>query len=133
MAPLPTLNLSEPGWKLRQGQAVWRLPKREVELAGELIVAEHPDGRAFIQFNKTPLTLVQAQRQPGRWQIEFPPQDRTFRGHGNPYARLAWFPLLNGLTGKEVPSAWMFTPLPDHAWKLHNPRSGEFIEGFLNP
>src|SRR5213593_2130154 len=56
--PLAPANLSEPGWRIREGQAVWR-PKIEApEIAGELLVATHPNGQTFLQFTKTPLPLV---------------------------------------------------------------------------
>src|ERR1044071_2118887 len=52
--PLPAVNLSEPGWRVQQGQAIWRTRKNAPEVAGELMVATHPGGRTFLQFTKTP-------------------------------------------------------------------------------
>src|SRR2546430_5175382 len=53
----PPLNLAEVGWKVRKGEAVWRSGPGAPELAGELLVATHPDGRALVQFTRSPLLL----------------------------------------------------------------------------
>src|ERR1043166_5371267 len=37
--PLPRIDFHQPGWTVRQGQAVWRLEHRKQEIAGELLVA----------------------------------------------------------------------------------------------
>ena len=44
-------------------------PPRETELAGEVLVATQGDGGAFIQFTKSPFTLVVAQStaESGKW------------------------------------------------------------------
>ena len=42
---LPAVNLSEPGWSVRRGQAAWNPAKGETEIVGELLVATHDDGR----------------------------------------------------------------------------------------
>ncbi|MDB6023749.1 MAG: hypothetical protein JWQ04_3606 [Pedosphaera sp.] len=47
---LPPADLSEAGWTVRQGQAVWRSKKSAPEIAGELLVATNYDGRALVQF-----------------------------------------------------------------------------------
>src|SRR5690242_18775520 len=43
MKPLPKVNFSEPGWTVRQGQAVWRPQREAPEIAGELLVASRAD------------------------------------------------------------------------------------------
>src|SRR5439155_15039375 len=58
LPPLPSVNLAEPGWTVHEGQAIWR-PKRDApEIAGEILVATHQDGRALVQFTKTPFPFV---------------------------------------------------------------------------
>ena len=80
--PLPPVNLTEPGWTVLQGQAVWRTKKDAPEIAGELFVATNPDGRSFVQFTKTPLPFVVAQTTTNSWQIHFVPNDKTYSGRG---------------------------------------------------
>src|SRR5687768_6419551 len=60
-ANLPAVDLAQPGWQVRQGQAVWTTGVSGPELAGELLWATHPDGRFVLQFLKTPITMVEAQ------------------------------------------------------------------------
>jgi hypothetical protein len=43
--PLAPIDLAEPGWTVRVSAAVWHPPGNAPELAGELLVASHPDGR----------------------------------------------------------------------------------------
>jgi len=75
---LPPVNLSEPGWTIHEGQAVWRSKKDAPEIAGELLVAVNPDGRSFVQFTKTPLPFIVAQTTINSWQIHFVPNNRTY-------------------------------------------------------
>ena len=63
---LPRANLQEPGWTVREGQAVWHLPQSTVELAGEVLVATRADGRAFVQFTKHP-SLWSAAKPPASY------------------------------------------------------------------
>jgi hypothetical protein len=131
-APLPQVNLSEPGWKLHEGQAVWRRSKSAPELAGELQLATHADGRAWLQFTKTPIAFVVVQTAPTGWQVHFPPQNRTYSGTGLPPSRLAWLQLTRALAGASPASGWTFTRQPDQLWRLEN-QAGGWIEGFLHP
>jgi hypothetical protein len=129
--PLPKVNLSESGWTVRQGQAIWK-PKREgPEIAGELLLATRPDGSAFVQFTKTPIPFVIAQITPKEWQIEIPPQNRRYARHGKPPARVAWFQLAKAETGKPVAKPWVWNN-SDTNWELKNPSSGESLEGYFN-
>src|ERR1043166_4713848 len=70
--PLPPANLSQPGWTVRQGQAIWRSARKAPEIAGELLLATRTDGEAFVQFTKTPFPLVIAQTSGSDWEIRFP-------------------------------------------------------------
>jgi hypothetical protein len=152
LAPLPAVNLSEPGWTLRQGQAVWQSKQDAPEIAGELLFAVHSDGRTLLQFTKTPLPFVNVQTSGDSWQIEFVPQKRTFAGKGVPTPRLSWVHLARALAGARLHEPQhtgnvdaaaghrpalrkplQFDLTDQHAWKLENPKTGEVISGFLNP
>ena len=132
-APFPSVDLSEPGWQVQQGQAVWKFAKNKPELAGEIILARHADGRCLVEFSKTPFPLVRAKVSVTRWEIEFPPQKLHFSGGGQPPARLAWLHLMQALTGKPVAPPWHFESRPNGGWRLENTRTGETLEGFLGP
>ena len=131
---LPAIDLSEAGWQVRQGQAVWKPNKNAPELSGELVYASHPDGRFLLQFLKTPITLVEAQGDKEAWQISFPPQGQTIGGSRAhlPSQRLGWMYLAQALQAQALPGDWTFTSKPD-GWKLGNARTGEVIEGYLRP
>ncbi|HLP78705.1 MAG TPA: hypothetical protein VK327_17505, partial [Candidatus Paceibacterota bacterium] len=90
---LPPANLSAPGWKTFQGQAIWRAKRDAPEIAGEILLATNSNGRMFVQFTKTPFPFVIAQTTTNTWQIESPAQNRTYAGHGSPPLRLIWFQL----------------------------------------
>jgi hypothetical protein len=131
---LPAIDLSQAGWQVRQGQAVWKPNKNAPELSGELVWASHPDGRFLLQFLKTPITLVEAEGSKDGWQISFPPQGRTLggsRGH-SPSQRLGWLYLAKALQAEALTGPWTFTSAAD-GWKLANAHTGEVIEGYLRP
>lgn len=132
--PFPPANLSEPGWTIRQGQAVWRPGRGKPEIAGELLVAQNRDGRSLTQLTKTPFPLLTAQSDSTRWRIEFPPRGKSFAGPGRPPARLVWLrlaPILFDHT--PPPKDWRLDQASANHFRLEHKSSGEFIEGFLNP
>jgi hypothetical protein len=128
--PLPKVDLSEPGWNLRQGQAVWRPKKDAPEIAGELLAATRADGSAFVQFTKTPFPFAIAQLSPRGWQIEFPPQNKHFAAPGSPPARIIWFQLEDALLGKPLAKGWAWQK-SEKNWQLKNSSSGESLEGYF--
>src|SRR5436190_16985831 len=97
LPPLAPANLSEPGWTVRQGQAVWQSGKERPEIAGELLLATKSNGEVFVQFTKTPFPLVIAQQVANHWQVQFPTQNKSYSGLGTPPSRLIWFPLAEAL------------------------------------
>jgi hypothetical protein len=129
MRPLLKADLSEPGWTIRQGQAVWKPGKKAPEIAGELLLATKPDGSVFAQFTKTPFPFIIAQSTTNGWQIEIPPQNRHYSFSGKPPARIVWFQLANALTGKPIAKGWTWHN-SDSNWDLKN-SSGESLEGYF--
>jgi len=132
VSPLPPANLAEPGWRVQQGQVVWTPRRGSPDVAGELVVAIHPDGRSLVQFIKTPFPIVVAQTTAARWQIEFVPQSRTIAGSGKPSPRFGWLLLAAVLNGEPAPAPWSLQPTNGN-WRLENPRTGERLEGYLLP
>jgi hypothetical protein len=129
---MPAVNLAEPGWALRQGQAVWRSGTGKPDIAGELLLATRGD-RAVLQLSKTPLPFVTVQTSGAQWHIEFVPQRRTFHGVGEASVRLSWVHLARALNGVNPPALLVFQYSAQQGFILENPQSGEMISGFLNP
>ncbi len=129
--PLPKVNLQDPGWTVRQGQAVWRLANGSREIAGDLILATGPKDQTFVQFSKTPFPLVIAQTGENRWQVEFPPQNKHYSGRGQPPKRIIWLYLARVLAGKPPPANWGWGQ-DNGQWHLENRATGESVEGYFN-
>jgi hypothetical protein len=130
--PPAPVNLSEPGWRVQQGQAVWRAHKDAPEIAGELLVATHGDGRSFVQFTKPPLALVTAQRSRARWHLNLPP-GYDLKGRGEPPPRLVWLHLAPFVRGAEPPARWWSERGAEGSWRLADAHTGETLEGYLAP
>jgi len=128
----PPIDLSGPGWSVREGQAIWRPRAGANGVAGDLLVATHADGRSVVQFTKTPLPFLVAQRTPQGWQAQFIPRNKTYSGRGEPPARLLWLHLPNGLERLYDPSKFGGGAEPDGSFSFWNLASGERLEGFLN-
>ncbi len=128
---LPRANLQEPGWTVREGQAVWHLPQSTVELAGEVLVGTRADGRAFVQFTKTPYPLVSGQTTSNRWEVNFPPEERHYSGWGKPPERIIWLYLPRALTAHPIPKNWTWRE-DNTGWKLENRARKESLEGCFN-
>ena len=121
------------GWTVQQGQAIWRPGLKYPELAGEIMLAQNPDGRSSLEFTKTLLPVALAQMTKTNWLIQFPSQQFGFTGHGRPPQRFVWLQLTAALGGKNLPENYQFTRSPDGGWRLENRRTGEFVAGFLSP
>ena len=129
--PLPPADFSAPGWRLRQGQAVWKPSKVRPELTGDLLLAVNTNGNYVVQFSKTPFNLAAAEVVESRWQIQL--ARHAWRGRGTPPKQFLWFQLARALDGKLTDPPWRFIRQPDQSWKLNNPSTGEFLEGQFFP
>jgi hypothetical protein len=129
-APLPQPDMSDDssGWKILQGQAVWK-PKAGDGIAGELLVATNRFGDFVVEFAKPPITIAHAQRSGDRWSMEFPAQKKSYSGRGSGPARVIWLHLPRALTGRDT--KWSLTTNIDE-FRMSNDR-GEMLEGFLTP
>jgi hypothetical protein len=133
VAENPLFTASGPGWRVRQGQALWRPGRNYPELGGEVVVASHPDGRCAVQFLKMTIPMVLAQTSSTNWLIEFPPRQMSFSGKNSPPPRFLWLYLRAALADEALPGRLHFSRKPDGGWKLENVRSGESVEGYLEP
>jgi hypothetical protein len=130
---LPPANLKQPGWTVRQGQAVWHRKRGGEGIAGEILVATRPDGRAFVQFSKGPFPLIVAQSTPKVWTAEFPPENKHYSGHGRPPQRIIFLYLPRVVAGRPPPRGWSWRPLSQGGWRLENQGSGESVDVYFNP
>ena len=130
---LPPVNLKDPGWTVRQGQAVWRRQAGGEGIAGELIVATRADGRAFVEFSKSPFPLVIGQITPKAWSVDYPPQNEQYTAHGTPPERIIFLQLPRALAGGPLPRNWSWQTIADGGWRLENHSTGESIDVYFNP
>ena len=131
--PIAPVDFSAPGWRVLQGQAVWKPDTHRPELAGELLVATNSTGDFFVQFSKIPFPMAVAQSVNKNWRIEFGHGEYVRAGVGLPPGRFAWFELPRILAGAPAGAQWRFEREADNHWKLENRRTGESLEGFLWP
>lgn len=128
----PPVNLSEPGWRLRQGQALWQSKKSAPEIAGEVVLASNPGGHLFIQFLKNPLPLLSAEIDKDNWRIEFIPEKRQFSGRGAPPKQLIWLHLLRALQQLPIAADLGVAKTSEGGTRIANSRTGETVTLFLN-
>jgi hypothetical protein len=131
--PLPAADFSAPGWRVQQGQAVWKSSQNNPELAGDLLLATNVSGNCFIQFSKMPFPLVTAQISGDEWQIEFGADKYSWHGHGTPPSRFIWFQLQSALLEAKAVGNWRFTRVETNSWRLENEQTGETLEGEFFP
>lgn len=130
---LPPVNLKNPGWTVRQGQAVWHRQRGGEGIAGEILVATRSNGRALVQFSKNPFPLVVAQCTARAWTADFPPENKRYSGRGAPPPRIIFLQLPRALSGRPLPKDWSWRKLNNGGWRLENDSSGESLDGYFNP
>jgi hypothetical protein len=128
--PLAPVDLSSPGWEVRQAQALWRPDSAKPEIAGDLLIAKKPDGSAFVQFSKT-FPIAAARVGPNSWEIEFPPEHRRYAGRGSGPSRVVWLQLIRVLNGTEPAKGWAAERPSENQLTLSNEKSGERIEVYF--
>lgn len=128
--PMPPWDIAAPGWQRHGFAAVWRPDSQSPEIAGELLLAEHPDGSRWVQFSKQGLPVVVARSGAAGWEIGSPLRKRTFRGTGRPPGRIVWFRIRRDGPGSGTDGGWTATTGPDGrgGWILERARTGERLE-----
>jgi len=132
-AGIEHISTTGPGWKVQEGQAVWRPDRNRPELSGDMVVAICSDNSYVFDFSKTPLPVVHGQTTATNWLIEFPAAKLGFGGRNQPPTRFTWLYLQKALSGQPLPKRFQFTRNSEGSWRLENTRTGEFIEGYLAP
>lgn len=129
LPPIEPVNVNASEWTIHRGQAIWKFGNRAPEIVGELLVAVRDDGRIFAEFNKSLVTVATAQTDAQQWILDLPMFERTLSGRGAPSDRFALFQFDEILRGEEPPGHWEYTAA-DGGWRLANPRTGEYMEGY---
>lgn len=132
-SPLPPADFSTPGWRVQQGQAVWKPSSSRPDLAGDLLLATNVNGNFFIQFSKIPFPLATAQVSGDQWQIQFGADQYSWHGRGTPPSRFGWFQLPRALRDENPGGNWQFTRVETNSWRLQNSHTGETLEGGFFP
>ena len=130
MRPLPPADLKAPGWTIREGQVLMKRNAHEPEIAGEILVATRPDGRAFVQFSKNPFTLAIAQSTRKGWQVEQPTEKKFYSGHGKPPHRLILLYLPRMMTGEPPPKGMTYEKVND-GYRVVNQKNGASLEAYF--
>lgn len=124
-------TVSSPDWHVQQGQALWTPKRGASQIGGDLVLATDSNGRSFVQFDKTPLTIVSVQTTPEQWLIRFP-QGGLWKGHEPAPTRTIWLYLGDAIAGRPLPKVLHFEQKPGGNWRLENTKTGEILEGFLS-
>jgi hypothetical protein len=106
------------------------MAKDNREIAGDILLATQPDGTSFVQFSKTPFTLVTARATEQQWEIDFPPQRKHYSAPGKPPTRLIWLYLASAVAGSPLPKNFSWHH-DQTGWRLTNTSNGESLEGFF--
>jgi hypothetical protein len=126
-APIERVDLSAPGWEIRQGQALWKADEEKPEIAGDIVLSTHPSGADYLQFSKT-LPLLSAHLDVSGWAIEFTPENKRYSGKGLPPKRVGWLQVMRALRGETLHKPWrLIYPSPDFI-AVENDASGERLE-----
>jgi hypothetical protein len=129
--PQNLFTISGPDWHVQQGQALWTPRAGAPQFGGDIVLATN-NGSSFVEFAKTPLTIVTAQLTPKRWLIRFPQNHQEWSGRRPAPPRTIWLYLADALAGKPLPKPLHFELKPDGNWRLDNVKTGEILEGFLS-
>jgi hypothetical protein len=125
------VTVSGPQWHVQEGQGLWTPKKGAPQFGGDIVVATD-DGSAFVQFSKTPLTIVTAQLDHKHWQLRFPQFGKAYEGRRPAPTRTIWLYLPEALAGKPLPKSFHFEQESNGNWRLENVKTGEILEGFLS-
>ena len=132
LPPQPAMNLSEPGWVVREGQAVWKSKPDALGISGRLLVAMHWNGFNVVQFTPTNGPVVSAQSTTNAWRVQFAGQNKLSTGRGKAPERSVWLQLPGALLGNSAEETdWIMTRERGVPWRFKNDLTGESLEGAL--
>lgn len=130
---MPEADLSDPGWRVWAGQALWKPGSDRPQLAGDILVAQRKDGETFVSFSKAALPLFTARSTGSGWWIEFVERGRSYSGRGKPPDRFVWFRMPDVLQGDAELDGWEIQDVASDEKILTNPRTGERVQMIIDP
>lgn len=128
----PEVDLSDAGWAVWTGQALWTREGDRPPIAGEVIIARRASGEVFVSFSKPPLPIFTARTLAGQWRIDFVDAGQSHSGHGKPPRRFVWFALPGLLEGGAPPADWTIALPAGAQWSIRNASTGEAIRLVLD-
>lgn len=124
------LDLSQPGWRTWQAEAVWRPSQNAPELTGELLIAKRGSSETFVSFSKT-LPILTAQTMTNGWFLNAIPEKKEFGAPGKPPARIVWFQIVAAIEKCAVSKPWKSEAGSNGSLVIQNEKSGERLEIFF--
>ncbi len=131
-ADWPQIDLSQAGWTVWTGQALWTPGGDRSPIAGEVIIARRASDEVFVSFSKPPLPIFTARAVAGQWRIDFVDAARSHAGRGKPPRRFVWFELPRLLEGNPPTGDWSSEKLDGAQWSIRNANTGEAIRLVLD-
>lgn len=125
------VTVSGPNWRVQQGQALWTPKKGAPQFGGDLVIATQGNS-AFVQFSKTPLTIVTVQLDEKHWQLRIPQMGKAYEGRRPAPSRTIWLYLAAALAGERLPRHLHFQQEGNGNWRMENDKTGEILEGFVS-
>lgn len=130
---LVQVDVSEPGWTMVEGQAVWRTRSGAPEIVAEFQGSFHSDGRRWLEVSKAGLPFMTVRADSLSWEIRTSMRKQRFAGRGAPTHRSGWLQLSTCLAGQRPARQWAWVRRADGGWRLSNASTGEQIEGVTTP
>jgi hypothetical protein len=125
---LPSFETSSGGWNVVTGQAIWTPRAGAEAVAGDYLLATHPDGRLMIDFSKGSMSIAVVRCARKAWRLEVPIQGQAFGGRGLPPARSSWLVLARDLAVQPPPPDWHFQSQQPGVLSLRCTVTGESLE-----
>jgi hypothetical protein len=124
---LPALDISAPGWEVRQGQALWKPGEDKPEIVGDVVLSVHPQAGSYVQFSKT-LPILSARLAPEAWEFHAIAEDKRYSGGGKPPRKIVWLQMLRVLDGEEISERWSVVRSSNRLITLEDSFRGERLE-----
>jgi len=77
---LPKFDTGQSDWTQREYQVVWKADKKANDMVCDVVEGHRPDGRAYLEVSKPPLTLVSVRVAGSQWWVEYGPRPRSGSG-----------------------------------------------------
>ena len=128
----PKVDLTESGWRVWTGQALWTPAGDRPPIAGEVILARRAGDEIFVSFSKPPLPIFTARTLAGQWRIDMLEGGQSHSGRGEPPQRFVWLDLPGLLEGGIPRGNWTIVESAAEEWSIRNPETGEAIRLVLD-